>query len=252
MVVSLAVEDRLARQPEAIRGMFAAVAPRYDLLNRLLSLRQDVRWRRLLVAALAVAPAGRALDLATGTGDVALTIAGHTTVGADFCLDMVALARSKAHSGNRLAPARDDAASRQPTVSWVTADGLSLPFRSASFAAVTVAFGVRNFTDLGVGLAEIRRVLVDRGVLAILEFQRPRSRWMRLGMSLWNRLVVVPAGRALSHDPSAYSYLPASVATFPDAGELAARVTAAGYRVEASRELSGGIVALTVARREGS
>jgi demethylmenaquinone methyltransferase/2-methoxy-6-polyprenyl-1,4-benzoquinol methylase len=250
--VSAAVEERLARQPDAIRGMFAAVAPRYDLLNRLLSLRQDVRWRRLLVAALGVAPAGRVLDLATGTGDVAFGITGRTTVGADFCLDMLVLARAKARSGNNLALARKKAAARRRAASWVTADGLALPFRSASFAAVTVAFGVRNFADLEVGLAEIRRVLVDQGVLAILEFQRPRSRWIGLGMGLWNRLVVTPAGRLLSPDPAAYAYLPASVATFPNVGELGGRVAAAGFRVETSRELSGGIAALTVARREGA
>jgi demethylmenaquinone methyltransferase / 2-methoxy-6-polyprenyl-1,4-benzoquinol methylase len=229
----------LARRPDAIRGMFAAVAPRYDLLNRLLSLRQDVRWRRRLVAAVSSAPPGCVLDLATGTGDVALALAGRPAIGADFCLDMLALARAK---GRR----------RGSAARWATCDGLSLPFRSASFAAVTVAFGVRNFADLAVGLAEIRRVLVDRGVLAILEFQRPHRRWMGLGMQLWNRIVVTPVGRLLSHDPAAYSYLPASVATFPDAGELAGRVVAAGFAPLSSRELSGGIVALTVARREGA
>jgi demethylmenaquinone methyltransferase/2-methoxy-6-polyprenyl-1,4-benzoquinol methylase len=246
------VEERLARQPEAIRGMFAAVAPRYDLLNRLLSLRQDVRWRRRLVAALAAAPPGRVLDLATGTGDVAFAIAGRPAFGADFCLDMLALARTKARSGSAPARARANAAARRRPPGWTCADGLALPFRPASFAAVTVAFGVRNFADLAAGLAEIRRVLVDRGVLAILEFQRPRRRSLRLGMQLWNRLVVTPVGRLLSHDAAAYSYLPASVATFPDAGELGARVATSGFTLESSHELSGGIVALTVARREGA
>ena len=239
MVPSPSVDERLARRPEAIRGMFAAVAPRYDLLNRVLSLRQDVRWRRRLVAALADAPPGRGLDLATGSGDVAFALGSRPAVGADFCLDMLALARAK---GRR----------RGSGARWATADGLALPFRPASFAAVTVAFGVRNFADLAVGLGEIRRVLIDHGVLAILEFQRPRRRWMGLGIQLWNRLVVTPVGRLLSHDPAAYSYLPASVATFPDAGELAARVAAAGFTLESSRELAGGIVALTVARREGA
>jgi demethylmenaquinone methyltransferase/2-methoxy-6-polyprenyl-1,4-benzoquinol methylase len=236
--VSPVVDERLAREPEAIRGMFAAVAPRYDLLNRVLSLRQDVRWRLRLVAALAAAPDGPVLDLACGTGDVALAVGGRRAVGADFCLDMLALARAK---GRR----------RGGRVHWATADGLALPFRSASFAAVTVAFGVRNFADLAVGLAEIRRVLLDGGVLAILEFQRPRRRWLGLGMQLWNRLVVTPVGRLLSDDPAAYKYLPASVATFPDAGELTGRVAAAGFAPLSSRELSGGVLALTVARREG-
>jgi demethylmenaquinone methyltransferase/2-methoxy-6-polyprenyl-1,4-benzoquinol methylase len=231
------MEQRLARDPGAIRGMFAAVAPRYDLLNRVLSLRQDVRWRRRLVAALAVAPVGPVLDVASGTGDVALAIADRAVTGADFCLDMLAIARAKArqrHAGAR----------------WACADGLALPFRDGAFAAVTVAFGVRNFADLGAGLAEIRRVLAARGVLAILEFQRPRHAVVRAGMAVWNRLAVTPVGRLLSHDPGAYAYLPASVATFSDAGALGARVAAAGFALVSTRELSGGIAALTVARRE--
>lgn len=214
--------------------MFAAVARRYDLLNRLLSLRQDVRWRRALVAALAGAPPGPVLDLATGTGDVALAIGGRPVTGADFCLDMLALARIKARS-------RGDAR-------WSAADALALPFCAGAFAAVTVAFGVRNFADLGAGLAEIRRVLAPRGVLAVLEFQRPRRRMTRAAMRLWNGVVVRPLGSLLSDDPAAYAYLPASVDTFADAGELAGAMRAAGFRVEASGELSGGIVALTVAR----
>jgi len=242
MLRSRAVKERLARRPEAIRRMFAAVAPRYDLLNRLLSLRQDVRWRRRLVAALAAAPPGAVLDLATGTGDVAFAIRGRSVTGADFCVDMLALARAKAQR-------------RAQNARWVAADGLALPFREGAFAAVTVAFGVRNFADLTAGLAEIRRVLASQGVLAIVEFQRPTRAAMRLAMLAWNRLVVEPVGSLLSRDPAAYAYLPASVETFPGRGELARQVAAAGYTVESSSELSGGIVALTVARaprREGA
>ena len=238
VLVSRVVDDRLAREPAAIRRMFAGVAPRYDLLNRVLSLRQDVRWRRRQVAALAAAPPGRALDLATGTGDVALAVAGREVVGADFCLDMLALARRKGGARRRRLP-------------WVAADALALPFRDGSFAAVTVAFGVRNFADLAGGLAEVRRVLAGGGVLAVLEFQRPRRRWAALAIAAWNRLVVTPVGRALSHEPAAYAYLPASVGSFPAGEELAARVGAAGLRVESQRELAGGIAALTVARKEG-
>jgi demethylmenaquinone methyltransferase/2-methoxy-6-polyprenyl-1,4-benzoquinol methylase len=236
------VEERLARRPDAIRGMFAAVASRYDLLNRLLSLRQDVGWRRRLVAALAEAPPGAVLDLATGTGDVALAVGGRNVTGADFCLDMLALAGAKARR-------------RRRSIQWTAADGLALPFRDGAFAAVTVAFGVRNFADLGTGLGEIRRVLAPSGVLAILEFQRPALRPMRLAMRAWNRLVVEPVGSLLSGDPAAYAYLPASVETFPAAGDLARAVAAADFAIVASRELSGGIVALTVARapqREGA
>ncbi len=216
--------------------MFASVAPRYDLLNRVLSLRQDVRWRRLLAAALRHAPAGEVLDLACGTGDVALAIDARAVVGADFCLDMLALARPKAARLGRRLP-------------LAGADALALPFRDGVFAAVTVAFGVRNFADLDAGLGEIRRVLAPSGVLAVLEFQRPTVPGMAAMMRVWNRLVIGPVGRLLSPDGGAYSYLPASVETFPDARELGARLAARGLATVERRELSGGIAALTVARK---
>ncbi len=230
------MEERLARRPDAIRGMFAAVASRYDLLNRVLSLRQDVRWRKRLVSALRRAPAARVLDLACGTGDVALAIDGHDVIGADFCLDMLVLARAKAARRGRRLP-------------LVCTDALAMPFRAGSFAATTVAFGVRNFADLDAGIGEVRRVLTPDGVLAVLEFQRPGTRPMALLLGLWNRLVVTPVGRLVSRDGDAYAYLPASVASFPDSRELIARLGELGFaEVECSR-LSGGIAALTVARR---
>ncbi len=231
--------ERLARDPAAIRAMFAEVAPRYDLLNRLLSLRQDVRWRRLLVAALEAAPAGRVLDLATGTGDVALSIPGRSVTGADFCLDMLALARRK-----QARPERG--------VTWAAADALALPFPARCFAGVVIAFGVRNFADLGAGFAEIGRVLVAGGVLGVLELHRPERRAVAAASRLWNRLVVTPVGRLVSHDGSAYAYLPASVDTFPGRTRMAELMRARGYEVLASRDLSGGIAALTVARWEGA
>ena len=217
--------------------MFAGVARRYDLLNRVLSLRRDVGWRRRLLSALASATTGPLLDLATGTGDVALAARAHPVVGADFCIDMLALARRK---GMR----------RGVAVGWVAADALALPFRPGVFAAVTVAFGVRNFADLDLGLAEISRVLAPRGLVAILEFQQPQNPLMAALSAVWNRLVVTPLGRCLSDDAQAYAYLPASVATFPAAAELAERLALARLRVEGGENLSGGIAAVTTARRE--
>lgn len=230
--------DRLTRNPEAIRTMFSRVAPRYDLLNRLLSLRQDVRWRRRLVAALAAAPPGAVLDVASGTGDVALTVAGRWVVGTDFCLDMLALARQK---GRR----------RRAGAVWVGADALTLPFRDGAFAAVTVAFGVRNLVDVQRGLEEIARVLMPGGVLGVLEFHRARRRLVAGLSALWNRWVVEPVGAAISDDAAAYSYLPASVGTFAEAGEFAQACRDAGLEPEAQSELSGGIAVLTVARKRG-
>jgi demethylmenaquinone methyltransferase/2-methoxy-6-polyprenyl-1,4-benzoquinol methylase len=232
------MDERLARRPEAIRAMFGEIAPRYDLLNHLLSLRRDLGWRRRLVGALATAPPGAVLDLATGTGDVALALAERPVVGADFCVDMLALAARKAR---RL---------RRP-VAWAAADALALPFARGSFAAVTIAFGVRNFADLGAGLREIRRVLVPGGVLGIVELQRPPRRVMARALAVWNRLVVVPLGRLISPDGGAYAYLPASVDTFADRAGIARALAGEGFALLAGADLSGGIAGLTVARREG-
>jgi demethylmenaquinone methyltransferase/2-methoxy-6-polyprenyl-1,4-benzoquinol methylase len=234
---SCAVEERLARRPQAIRAMFAAVASRYDLLNRMLSLRQDVRWRRRLAGAVAGAPAGPVLDLATGTGDVALALDGRAVVGADFCIDMLALARPKARRVRRSLP-------------LAVADALALPFAPATFAAVTIAFGIRNFADLDTALEELHRVLVAGGVLALLEFQRPRRAVVALALRLWNRVVVTPVGRMVSADREAYAYLPASVETFPDSEALARRAAAHGFELLERDDLSGGIAALTVVRRQ--
>lgn len=227
---------RLERDPIAIRAMFAGVARRYDLLNRVLSLRRDVAWRKRLVAALAAAPPGAVLDLATGTGDVALAIKGRPVVGGDFCLDMLERAAAKVRGAGR-------------DVGLVGADALALPFADASFAAVTVAFGVRNFADLDAGLREMRRVLVADGLLAVLEFHRPTNRVVALGSALWNRLVVAPMGRVVSDDGAAYTYLPASVDSFADRRELAGRLAAQRLELVESRPLTGGIAVLTTARR---
>ena len=231
------MDERLARRPDAIRTMFSGVSRRYDFLNRVLSLRRDVAWRHELVAALVVAPAGAVLDVAAGTGDVALAVRDRFAVGADFCLEMLALALRKG-------------ARQKERAAWVGADALALPFRERSFAAVTVAFGMRNFVDVDAGLAEMRRVLVPGGVLAVLEFQRPTRAAPRFAAAAWDRLVVTPLGRLLSDEGDAYSYLPASVTTFPAAAALGERIRAAGFSAGAPRELSGGIAALTVARRE--
>jgi demethylmenaquinone methyltransferase/2-methoxy-6-polyprenyl-1,4-benzoquinol methylase len=230
------MNERLAREPEAIREMFGEIAPRYDILNHLLSLRRDVGWRKKLVAALSRAPEGRVLDLATGTGDVALAVRDRAVVGGDFCLEMLALAERKALR-------------RRRAVDWTATDALALPFADGCFAAVTIAFGVRNFSELAAGFREIRRVLAPSGVLAILELHRPKWRVVAAAIGLWNRLVVTPLGNAISPDGGAYGYLPASVDSFPDRVEMARVLAGAGFSVLESSNLSGGVAALTVAQR---
>jgi ubiquinone/menaquinone biosynthesis methyltransferase len=233
------MDDRLSRNPEAIREMFGRAATRYDLLNRVLSMRLDQGWRRRLIASLDQAPAGPLLDLATGTGDVVLSVDGRAAVGADFCIDMLAIARRKARQRSRAAR-------------FVAADAMGLPFRDGCFAAVTVAFGVRNFVDLGAGWREIRRVLKAGGMLGVLELHRPRHTIMARLAAAWNRTVVTPLGRLVSEDGGAYAYLPASIDSFADRTELGAGLERAGFRLVSSRDLAGGIAALTVVCKEGT
>jgi len=224
-------EQLLARRADDIRGMFARIAHRYDLLNRLLSLGADVRWRRLLARRVAASRPERLLDVCTGTADVALACAGRAgAVGCDFCLPMLARARPKiARSGS--------------DVTLAAADALALPFADGVFGAVTVAFGVRNFERLDRGLAELVRVTAPGGVVLVLEFSRPSG---PLGPVLraWTRLVPPVVGRLVSGDRSAYAYLPASVERFPSGEAMCARLEAAGLgRVRATR-LTGGVATL--------
>lgn len=235
MVVSAAVGD--GPNPQAVRAMFSRVAPRYDLLNRLLSLGQDQLWRRKLRAAVAGAPPGPVLDLATGTGDVALGFAGRQVLGCDFCLEMLALAQGKDKKG---------------LASWLAGDAMSLPLRAGSVAAVTLAFGLRNFPDRRRGLLEIHRVLRPGGVLAVLEFHPIEHRWGRLVHGLWRRVVIVPLGGLLSGDREAYRYLPTSSQRFFSRKELAALAQEVGFLPFRSETLGLGVAALSVFSKGGA
>ena len=229
------------RSKTAIRDMFAGVAPRYDLLNRVLSGRRDVAWRRLAAAALGLPPGSRVLDLWCGTGDQALADrdAGFDVVAADFCLPMLALARDKyASEGDRDRP------------SGLAGDTLALPFPDRSFAGATASFGLRNLEDLDAGLGEIARVLEPGGRVAFLEAAVPES-WLRRPYLVYFTRVLPAIGRALSSRGSAYRYLPASVLDFPDRDALVARMERAGLIAGGWRALSWGAVCLYTAHRAG-
>lgn len=234
------VASRPVRQgpdPAAVKSMFARVAARYDLLNRLLSLGQDQRWRRHLRRAVRGAPPGPVLDLAAGTGDVALGFAGRTVVGADFCMDMLALARKKTPSG--------------PAPRWVAADVEALPFRDGVFSGVTVAFGWRNFPDPAAAFFAVHRILKPGGLLAILEFHPVEGAVFRALHGAWQRLVIQPVGGWISGDGQAYRYLPASSRSFLSARELAEVARRAGFSRLQQRYLGFKVACLSVFRKEG-
>ena len=224
----------LDKSERAIRDMFAGVAPRYDLLNHLLSASLDVVWRRRAAAVLDLPLDAPALDLCCGTGDqaTALRRRGARVAAADFCLPMLALARLKFA---RLAAPRPQA---------FAADALALPFPVRSFQGATVSFGLRNVADLDAALRQLAAVLRPGGRLVVLEFAVPRPRPLR-SLYLFYFLKVLPwIGRLISSRGSAYTYLPSSVLEFPQRQGFLDRMTAAGFAEASWQDLSGGIVCL--------
>ena len=217
-----------------VRGMFAAIAPRYDFLNHLLSLNVDRRWRRRAVRRLAWErrPDGVYLDLCAGTLDLAATLARADgfrgrIVGADFAIPMLVQGRGKS-----------------PRVRPVGADALELPFPDGEFDGALVGFGVRNLADLDAGLAEAARVLKPGSRLVVLEFTTPEFAPLRAAYLFYFRRLLPLIGRAVSKHTDAYTYLPESVLNFPTPDGLARRLTAAGFHEVNFELLSGGICAL--------
>jgi demethylmenaquinone methyltransferase/2-methoxy-6-polyprenyl-1,4-benzoquinol methylase len=223
--------------PVAVNSMFARIARRYDLANRLLSGGVDVWWRRRLVAAVRRARPGDVLDLATGSGDVAFALArslpADTRItGMDFCqpmLDEAELKRAKTSAAKNIV--------------FRQGDGLALPLDDASFDAVTVSFGLRNMADRGRALSEMRRVLRPGGRLFVLEFSQPQAWFRPFYFFYMRRLAPVLAG-CLTGDRSAYEYLCGSIERFPARPALAAEIQAAGFSAVTARGFTFGIVAL--------
>lgn len=221
-----------------VKAMFSDIAPRYDLLNHLLSFNIDRRWRRRAIGALdwQRAPAGRYLDLCAGTLDVAAELAQRPgfagrVIGADFAEPMLRAGLAKAHGR---------------AIHAVTADALSLPLPDASVDGAIVAFGARNLADLDAGLRETNRVLRPGARFVILEFTTPRLPFVRAGYHLYFHHVLPRIGAAISGNSTAYRYLPTSVAHFPAEWELAARMTAAGFVDVRWESLTLGIAAIHV------
>lgn len=231
------------KDPRRIRTMFAGIARRYDALNHLLSLNVDRSWRRTAARLIDPRPGELLLDLCTGTADLALELSrsgggdgGARVIGTDFCPEMLRIGEGKRR--RRGAPVR-----------LAAADALRLPFAAERFHAASVAFGIRNLSDLDLGLGEILRILRPGGRAVILEFTTPTMPGFRNLFGFYFHRVLPRLGRLVSRSPDpvagrAYSYLPDSVRQFPDADGLAAAMTRAGFVKVGYRRLTMGIACI--------
>lgn len=230
---------KLTDKGRGIRDMFQNIAPQYDLLNRILSFGIDRNWRKFAVRQLQVPPQGRVLDIATGTGDVALTIAAKTPdsvmiVGEDFTQGMLLRGREKIAAS----PYAD-------RIKLVNAPCEAIPHPSDLFDGVTIAFGIRNVVDRNAGLREMCRVLKPAGRAVILEFSTPKSRLFRNLYYFYFRRIL-PAIGGLFSRRSAYQYLPDSVLEFPPRHEFSQMMADAGFQDVQAHDLTFGIVTVYV------
>ena len=222
--------------------MFDAIAPRYDLLNHVLSAGMDRGWRNRAIDALGLTQQARVLDVCTGTGDLALAAAdrhqGASVIGVDFAAEMLRLGLNKVRAG-----------SLDSRIRLVRGDAARIPVADATCDAATIGFGIRNVAEPERALAEIARVLKPGGRLAILEFGQPRIPGIRTLYSWYFRYLLPLVGRLVSKHQSAYSYLPASVGTFPPPAEFAKILAATGFSHVRAVPLTFGIVYLFTAQR---
>jgi demethylmenaquinone methyltransferase / 2-methoxy-6-polyprenyl-1,4-benzoquinol methylase len=219
-----------------VRAMFDRIAGVYDLMNGVMTAGLHHQWRRRAADLARVGPGDRVLDIATGTGDLALELAGRvgsdgTVVGADFSDRMLELARAKAVDAGL------------DTVRFEQANALALPYADDEFDAATVGFGARNFSDLGQGIAEMTRVVRPGGRVVILEITTPQRPPLSTFLEVWFDHIVPALGR-VAGDAEAYSYLPNSVRRFPLPQELAATMWGSGLRDVSYVLTAGGIIAL--------
>jgi demethylmenaquinone methyltransferase/2-methoxy-6-polyprenyl-1,4-benzoquinol methylase len=228
-----------AEKVAAVDAMFDAIAPGYDVTNRVISLGLDVGWRRRTVLSLGLAPESVVLDLACGTGDLCIELARHglTAIGLDRSAGMLEAA--------------------QTAVPLIRGDGLALPFRTGSLDGIVCGFALRNFAALPPALEECARVLRPGGRMALLEVDAPTQPLLRLGHRIWfgkvvpfvGGLVAARSGAPRARASAAYRYLPASVAYLPPTPELLSLISSAGFTTVEREPLSGGIAQLLTGTR---
>ena len=232
---------RTTYDPSYIRTLFDTIAPRYDFLNHLLSLSLDVRWRRRAIDLLRQYKPRRVLDVATGTADLAIEASKlHPELirGVDISREMIRLGREKIARRGLLA-----------IITLEQGSAESLRFADQSFDTVTVAFGVRNFTDLARGLSEMHRVLRPGGVALILEFSRPRQSPFKEMYGFYFKKILPIVGGMVSRSREAYEYLPHTVGQFPDGEELLNVIAAAGFTQPRQYPLTFGIATIYLAEK---
>ncbi len=226
-----------------VRAMFAGIADRYDLLNHLLSGNTDKRWRRVVVKTLKLtltSESSRVLDVACGTGDLALMLNRDTNasvVGTDFCRPMLDIAQRKSN----IAGAK--------RIQFVEGDALRLPFSDSTFDALTIAFGLRNLSNVDAGLKELLRVLKPGGMAVILEFSTPVVPGFRKLFQFYFARVLPRIGGLVSGSRPAYEYLPDSVSRFPDQETLVRMMRDIGFAEVEYKNLTGGVAAMHIGRR---
>lgn len=228
-----------AEQKRRIRNMFDAVAPRYDLLNHLLSAGIDVRWRRRAVRSLELSPGQVLLDLCTGTGDLGFealrVVPGVRVVGVDLAREMLVRGREKSRGDGSIA--------------FLQGDAENIPLPEAAVDGAAVGFGIRNVSSLSRALEEMARTVRPGGRLAVLEFTLPPNALLRAAYRSYFHHVLPRVGGWISGRPEAYRYLPDSVETFPRPEALGGMIESAGFKDVRWSLLSGGIAALHTGRR---
>ncbi len=231
-----------SKQKESIRSMFNDIAPRYDFLNHFLSLGIDKLWRKTLIKNLQKENPNHILDLATGTADLAIAEAKlkpASITGTDLAEEMLAVGRAKVEK-----------LGLQNLITLQKADSENLPFADNSFDVATVAFGVRNYEDLQKSLAEMNRVLKSNAKAFILDFSMPTTFPVKQLYGLYFRQILPFFGKVISKNASAYTYLPQSVAAFPQGEAFLNLMKNAGFRDTSQKKLSFGIASLYMGRKE--